>query len=208
MSVVIHLGGQKPSRNLAQSAVRNAGLLIAADSGYDLCRQNGLVPGIVTGDFDSIHNVPEESGIEVIPANEQNATDFEKALRMVPADTARLVILGGTGLRSDHFLTNLLIASSQPASRSVLFLDDLQSIHRVTPDCEFAETLAPGTVISLIPFSECAGVSTTGLHWNLHNQDMGPGRQLGQSNVSRLQRVTVEVASGRLYVVLNRGADP
>ena len=204
MVVVIHLGGQKPSRELAQSVVHDSGLIIAADSGYDLCMDNDLRPQFVTGDFDSIDRVPDDSGIQVVPASEQTATDFEKALRLVPPGTTRLVILGGTGLRSDHFLTNLLIASALPAGQSVQFLDDLQSIHRVTPECGLHQSLPVNTILSLIPFSDCSGVTTSGLQWDLNHQDMGPGVMLGQSNRTRSGLVSVSVASGRLFVVANR----
>ena len=204
MEVVIHLGGQKPSKQLAQSVVHDSALLIAADSGYDLCRENDLSPHYVTGDFDSISRIPDDSGIQVVPAREQNATDFEKALRLVPPGTSRLVILGGTGLRSDHFLTNLLIASTLPAEQSVQFLDDLQCILRVTPECALQQSLQTDTILSLIPFSDCSGVTTSGLQWDLDHQAMGPGVMLGQSNRTRSRQVSVSIVSGRLFVVVNR----
>ncbi len=163
-----------------------------------------MLPGIVTGDFDSIDSIPDANAIQVIPAKEQTATDFEKALRLVPGSTRTLIILGGTGLRSDHFLTNLLIAAAQPSNRSVVFLDDYQRIHRVTPECPLEESIPEGTIVSLIPFSNCDGVSTSGLHWDLDGQPMGPGIRLGQSNIARQDPVFVEIASGCLFVVVNQ----
>lgn len=204
MSVIIHLGGQIPSKELAMKISSDADLIIAADSGYDSCLKNEVVPDIVTGDFDSIVSQPDITKTKIIPSPEQNATDFEKALRLVPAEATCLEILGGTGLRSDHFLTNLLIASGQPPNRKVVFYDDLQSIHRVTPECPLEITLDPETIISLIPFSDCSGTSTKGLFWNLFGTDMGPEKQFGQSNKVVSPDINVRIRSGRLFVVINQ----
>jgi len=204
MSVIIHLGGQIPSKELAMKISSDADMIIAADSGYDSCLKNEVVPDVVTGDFDSIINEPDSTRIKVVPSLEQNATDFEKALRLVPAEATCLEILGGTGLRSDHFLTNLLIASGQPPDRKVVFYDDLQSIHRVTPECPLEIALDQETIVSLIPFSDCSGTSTKGLFWNLSHTDMGPGKQFGQSNKVVSSDVNVRVRSGRLFVVINQ----
>ena len=204
MSVVIHLGGQLPSRRLAQELAAQADRIIAADSGYDCCLMNGLVPHVVTGDFDSIKSIPSTEGISVIPSKEQTATDFEKALRLVPEDTTRIDILGGTGLRSDHFLTNLLVSLQQPASQTVVFHDDLQVIHRVTPDCPYNASLPINTVISLIPFPHCSGTVTRGLHWNLEDAEMGPSEKLGQSNRVASKDVSVSIRGGWLFVVVNQ----
>ncbi|MEX0322826.1 MAG: thiamine diphosphokinase [Puniceicoccaceae bacterium] len=204
MNVLIFLGGEKPSMKLAQHVARDCALIIAADSGYHAAMDNDVVPHILTGDFDSIGVKNIEGSFEVITAKEQNATDFEKSLRHLPEDISSIQILGGTGLRSDHFLTNLLIASGLRRDLPVVFHDDTQSLYRVTKHCHFKKELAPGTTISLIPFSKCNRVSTEGLHWNLQDADMGPTRQLGQSNRIDNPNVRISVKSGYLYVVVNR----
>lgn len=207
MSVLIYLGGQPPSKALSQRIASRASLVIAADSGYHACRDTEVVPDIVTGDFDSIDEVPDGTPCKVVEAPEQDATDFEKALRWVPKSTRILEILGGTGLRSDHFLTNLLIAASRPKTEQVVFRDDVQSIFRVTADCPISRDVLPGTTVSLIPFTQCTGVTTTGLHWNLDNADMGPGLLLGQSNRMEANRLSASTLQGCLYLILNTPPD-
>jgi thiamine pyrophosphokinase len=160
-------------------------------------------PHVVTGDFDSIGEPPESGSIKIVHAPEQDATDFQKALRHIPEDTRTVEILGGTGLRSDHFLTNLLIAAGLPSYQSVIFQDDTQSIYRVTPECVLETQIKMDTVVSLIPFSSCSGVTTKGLHWNLQDSRMGPNHQLGQSNRAEASTIQVQLAEGILYVVVN-----
>lgn len=203
MRTLIFLGGEQPSHALSRDAARRAGFIIAADSGYIPALQSGIEPDVVTGDFDSIGTPPISDTVAVIPAPEQDATDFQKALRHIPAGSRTVEILGGTGLRSDHFLTNLLIAAGLPQEQSVVFQDDTQSIHRVTPQCPLETVLATDTVVSLIPFSSCSGVTTKGLHWNLSNAAMGPQGQLGQSNRADQPQVHIAVASGVLFTVVN-----
>jgi thiamine pyrophosphokinase len=203
MNALIFLGGEQPSKELAQHVAADSDFIIAADSGYHAAVDNGVQPQILTGDFDSIGINIIEGPFKVIPAREQNATDFEKALRHLPEDTTCLQILGGTGLRSDHFLTNLLISAGIQSDLTVIFHDDTQSLYRVTKDCPFSRELAPGTTISLIPFSSCKRVSTEGLHWNLQDAGMGPSVQLGQSNKVVNPNVQISLKSGLLFVIVN-----
>jgi thiamine pyrophosphokinase len=203
MNVLIFLGGEKPSKNLSRIAADRASMIIAADSGYDAISSSSIRPDVVTGDFDSILQIPESREFEVIPAPEQDATDFQKALRHLPPETRLLEILGGTGLRSDHFLTNLLIAAGLPSSLSVVFHDDTQSIYRITGALAFSMQLKLQTVVSLIPFTECSGVTTSGLRWNLKNSQMGPSSQLGQSNRVDEEAVSIQLKEGTLYAVVN-----
>ncbi|MEX0325514.1 MAG: thiamine diphosphokinase [Puniceicoccaceae bacterium] len=213
MNSLIFLGGEKPSPELSRLAARRSGRIIAADKGYHAAVDTGVQPDVVTGDFDSIGTVPESPGLQVMPAPEQDATDFEKALRQLPADTQSIEILGGTGLRSDHFLTNLLIAAGLPPHLKVVFHDDTQSIFRITSASPFSISLPRDTVVSLIPFSTCSRVKTTGLHWDLKDATMGPGEQLGQSNRVETEKVRIQIGDGRLYAVINHphgleGIDP
>ena len=203
MTTLIFLGGEMPSTQLARSVARNATRIVAADSGYEIARACGIQPDVLTGDFDSIDAVPENPGFTVIPAHEQDATDFEKALRHVAPESASISILGGTGLRADHFLTNLLIASGLKDSLAVTFYDDQQTLHRVTPSCPLNIHVDPGMIISLIPFATCTKVNTSGLHWNLQASDMGPPARFGQSNIAEMDTLDVSVEDGVLYVVLN-----
>ncbi|MEX0332068.1 MAG: thiamine diphosphokinase [Puniceicoccaceae bacterium] len=203
MNNLIYLGGEKPSPQLSRLAARRAGRIIAADKGYHAAVETGVQPDVVTGDFDSIGTIPESPGLQVTPAPEQDATDFEKALRQVSPETQSIEILGGTGLRSDHFLTNLLIAAGLPPHLEVVFHDDTQSIFRITPASPFSISLPKDTLVSLIPFATCSGVHTTGLHWNLEDASMGPGEQLGQSNRVEAEQVSVKVGDGMLYAVVN-----
>ena len=113
-----------------------------------------------------------------------------------------MVILGGTGGRSDHFLNNLLIAAGLSAGMKVLFDADREIIHRVTPEQPLALEGLAGQIVSLIPMGLCEEVSATGLRWPLSKVAMGPGETLSQSNLAEADEVVIRLECGVLYAVV------
>jgi thiamine pyrophosphokinase len=204
MHVLLLLGGQPPSPELTRTVFFAVDLCVAADSGYLALEAIGVYPDILTGDFDSVGRDWTALPVKVVHRPEQTATDFEKALQQLPDETTSITILGGTGRRVDHFLTNLLIAASIRGVVSVRFEDDCQQLFRVTPECSCELELKPGQVVSLIPLVNAGGVSSSGLRWNLEETEMGPQAQLGQSNVSEEKHISIRITSGILWVVVNR----
>jgi thiamine pyrophosphokinase len=198
------LGGLPPSNELLRHVLGEVTTSIAADSGYDAFARAGCEPTLLVGDLDSIETPLDSISCPVHRAPEQDATDFEKALRYLPEATEYLTLLGATGRRLDHFLTNLLIAQELDQNLNLRILDDEQSVHRLRPHTKFVLHAPPGTLLSLIPFPTAEGVSTTGLHWNLSQANMSALGQLSQSNRVENRQITVTFASGSLFLVLNR----
>ncbi len=198
MTTVLVLNGEPPpASQLHQWSAR--GKVYAADGGALCCLEHGIRPETVIGDFDSLNLslIPDEW--TVIHRPDQNATDFQKALSILPDEPRELVVLGGLGVRLDHTLTNLLIAGPILPQTRLQFAGTEETLIRVTPDTPFEERLPVGETLSLLPLQSVTGVSTTGLKWNLSDQSMGPGGQLGQSNLIQ-GPVSVRVTSGWIWV--------
>lgn len=207
--IVIVLGGEAPGRSLFEKHLKDADQTIAADSGLACFKAAGHLADVAVGDFDSFDGDPKPYAHTCVYAPEQDATDFQKALREVksPDGNLHITVLGGTGKRSDHFLTNLLIVSEKWPDVHFEFHDTAQSIHRVTPQCPLnLSEIEPGLTVSLIPLSRATGVHTQGLHWELSDADMEPNGQLGQSNVAEKQPLTVSIKTGSLFVIVNQRA--
>lgn len=84
-------------------------LLIAADGGYTWLRDLGLTPDLLVGDFDSLGEVPDFSGIVRLP-KEKDDTDIMAAVRLaMERGYESFRLYGGTGGRFDHTLANLQI---------------------------------------------------------------------------------------------------
>ncbi|MGB0371138.1 MAG: thiamine diphosphokinase [Opitutales bacterium] len=205
--ILIVLGGSPPDSALLREHFEWSERSIAADSGLDSFKNAGLSPDVAIGDFDSFHGDPHQFAKQVISAPEQNATDFQKALRMIDGSTPELeiTILGGTGRRADHFLTNLLIVAEKWPEAAFTFHDLDQSIYRVSPQKALEmSNCSIGSTVSLIPMSRAAGVTTQGLHWELTDASMEPNGQLGQSNVQESEILSISIRTGALFVIINR----
>ncbi|MEM9026219.1 MAG: thiamine diphosphokinase [Verrucomicrobiota bacterium] len=203
---VIVLGGETPAPELLKEHLDGAYVSIAADSGLEGFKQAGLKANLAVGDFDSFIGDPGYHADTCVHAPEQDATDFQKALRHIkdPTPDLQIVILGGTGRRADHFLTNLLIVAEKWPEVSIEFHDTEQSIYRVSSKCPFnSDQFRPGLTVSLIPMSQAHGVNTEGLYWELNNASMKPEGQLGQSNVLQTSPLRVSINAGSLFIIVN-----
>lgn len=206
MKVLLILGGEAPAAELVRFWYERSDLRLAADSGFLAYQTAGLVPDKLTGDFDSLGIHWRNLSCEVIHRPEQTATDFEKALDLIPAEASDLILLGGTGGRLDHCLTNLLIASRLPESWQVSFVSEDHLLARVTATVQFVQPVSPGSIVSLIPFNRASGVTTSGLRWNLYDSEMAADAQLGQSNLAEEDTVQAAIRSGCLFVYVQPSA--
>lgn len=201
MKILIVLGGEPPSSELLGSQVDWADRVIAADSGVDPLLEIGVEPDLLTGDFDSVQSDLSRLSCRVERDRSDYATDFEKALGYA-GGASELHLLGVLGRRTDHLLTNLLIAAGIDERCKVAAFSAKEVFHRITPCCPLDGRFTAGAVVSLVPFVHCDAVISSGLKWNLQKKTMGVGLQLGQSNVVVGPEVNISIDSGTLFFVV------
>ena len=82
--------------------------IIAADGGWQYCKQEGIVPDLLLGDFDSLAVVPDFAHIHRVPV-EKDDSDMMLAIKDGLAHGQReFHLYGGMGgARSDHTLANM-----------------------------------------------------------------------------------------------------
>ena len=136
--------------------------------------------------------------LEIVHSTDQDTTDLEKAIRWVETNTRtkKLIILGGLGKRSDHFLSNLLISMCIKEDWSVVFDDDHEWISRVTPASPLDIGGRKGSAVSILPLVSCSGVDSKGLKWELNNTSLSPGGRISQNNLCTSDEV--EIRCGRV----------
>lgn len=83
-------------------------LVIAADAGYRTCRELGIVPDLLLGDFDSMEQPEDFANIHRSPV-EKDDTDTMLAVKTgLEQGCGEFYLYGGTGgRRLDHTLANL-----------------------------------------------------------------------------------------------------
>ena len=83
-------------------------LVIAADAGYRTCRELGICPDLVLGDFDSMDQPEDHPNVQRLPV-EKDDTDTMLAVKTgLEQGCGEFWLYGGTGgRRLDHTLANL-----------------------------------------------------------------------------------------------------
>lgn len=183
-------------------------LVIAADGGLDYAQSLGIKVDAVVGDLDSASSEALDAiraaGVEIEghPA-EKDHTDLELALeRAISEHPDQIRVLGASGGRPDHWLTNLclLAAAAQRGPRVEADIDGWTATV-VVPGTPYAAAAATGEPVSLVPIGgDARGVATEGLTYELRAEDLAWSGSRGISNVASGEKVRVEVESGALLL--------
>jgi thiamine pyrophosphokinase len=196
------LGGEGPRRVQLEEVLRAAGLVIAADSGFDLALRLGLLPDLLVGDLDSVSSSPQ---LAAFPAErirryprDKDETDAELGLRLFAERGFRKVVLvGGGGGRLDHLLAvaSLFERANPPAA----WYTALERVERVDGEALLSGCL--GLRVSFFPLgSGAGGLSSEGLKWPLDGLEWPRGLG-GVSNLVTADPARVRVRRGSLLMI-------
>jgi thiamine pyrophosphokinase len=181
-------GGEPVDGDVAARLPDGPVTVIAADSGVEhaLALERGV--DLVVGDLDSADPAAVDAAVAggtVVRRYppDKNQTDLELALNAARgAGAARVIVVGGSGGRLDHFLANaLLLASPSFADLDVEALVGGAHITVIRRDARLSG--APGDLVSLLAVGGPArAVRTGGLRFPLDGEDLLPGSTRGVSN--------------------------
>lgn len=154
----------------------------------------------ISGDFDS--HIGSDEHIysqKFIYTPDQDKTDFQKSLEiMLQRGISSVSVYGGSGGEMDHFLGNLHVAYLFKDQLKITFYDKFASYffstdHTVLKDVK-------NRIISLYPYPEVRGVTTTGLKWPLAAEDLDITHRIGTRNLAVADTVSVSFESGALVL--------
>lgn len=205
-TVVVIAGGDRPPSWFDLSELKGA-WVVAADSGTDVALSAGIEVDLAVGDLDSVS--PSGRGrarqVSQHPAD-KDQTDLELALVIAASKSPeRIVVIGGTGGRVDHFLVNAALIAAPyrwggQEVRSIAWITPEATIHIVRESIELSGR--PGQIVSLIASGGPArGVTTVGLRWPLEGERIDPGSTRTVSNEMIGDTAAISVAAGVLMVV-------
>ncbi len=187
--------------------------VISADSGLNFCREAGIWPDVILGDFDSAdpdalqyfrERCPER--IRTFPA-QKDETDTELAvLYAIRAGADRITLLGATGTRLDHVLGNLqLLLPAMEAGAECVILDAHNRIRMIRDTLTIRREEQFGRYVSLLPFTpRVEGLTLTGFVYETENFTLTAGNARGVSNEIRDEEARIEMKSGILLVIESR----
>jgi thiamine pyrophosphokinase len=210
-SAVVVIGGDPPHPACVERLPTDA-FVVAADSGLDHALALGLRVDLLVGDMDSVSaaalDVARCRGIptERHPA-EKDATDVELAIdAAVQRGCGHVVVVSGNGDRLDHSFGALLgLARPDLTATGVDIEAWWGPAHVLVLRGPTTSSLsgAPGVLVSLLPVHGTAvGVSTAGLRYPLHDEDLPGGTSRGISNEFVAAPATVSLRAGHLLVVV------
>ncbi|MGE5529834.1 MAG: thiamine diphosphokinase [Patescibacteria group bacterium] len=201
-------GGEVDGPALARF-LNSADVRIGVDGGALALEKMGAVPDWVIGDFDSL-GPGDLARLEAKGARirrypyDKDETDLELGLALAAELAATdAAILGATGDRLDHTLTNLgfLLRAAELGLRAVLHAPG-QEISLLGPG-RTTFSGYPGRLLSLVPLAGIAeGVATEGLRYPLQGEDLLPGRSRGVHNEFLGAEAAVSLRKGSLLAFL------
>lgn len=210
MKAVIVSGGKAPSKELLLNEVKNADLIIGADKGCEVLYKYNIFPNYILGDFDSankdIIKAMEVLGCEKLKyKKEKDFTDTEIAFNLaVGKGASDIVLLGVTGTRYDHSLSNLgLMLKGLKKSICTKIIDDNNRIFLI--DKSVILKGSKGDTVSFHAYCDVVkNLNITGSKYDLLNYDLYLGDGLTTSNEFIGNDIKVTFNSGILMVLYTK----
>ena len=177
--------------------------VIAADAGYRTCRELGLVPDLLLGDFDSMEAPADFARVLRVPV-EKDDTDTMLAVKTaLDWGCGEVHLYGGTGgKRLDHTLANLqaLLYLCRRGARGWLYDDDFLWTVVENESLTIRRTVEWGLFSAFCLGDRAKGIDETGFQYPLEDAVLTPEFPLGVSNHIVEPEATITVRRGALAV--------
>lgn len=186
--------------------------IIAVDGGLSAANLLSVKPDIVVGDFDTVPlevlNAYEETGGgEVIRLNPmKDDTDTQYAVRLaIEMGAKELHIIGGTGGRADHGLTNIYVLKMAYESGVKAYMyDEINKIYVIEGFNRLKRDPAYGKYISFIQLERPArDVTMKGFLYNVEHFDFDTDKEyrFGVSNEFVHEEAEINIGQGMFIVM-------
>ena len=186
--------------------------VVSVDGGLEKTRILGLTPNAIVGDFDTVD--PEilelyrknPSVLWDIHKPEKDETDTELAINTaIKLGCGKLLILGATGRRLDHELSNLhLLKLCLDCQVEAYLYDEYNKAYLLSHGKTFRKGEIFGTYVSFIPLTEkVQGITLKGFKYPLNSKNISIGVEAGLcvSNELVQEEASIEFESGILICV-------
>lgn len=185
--------------------------IIAVDGGLSAANLLHVRPDIVVGDFDTVSpEVLEEyekagQGMVIRLNPMKDDTDTQHAANLaIDMGAKEIHIIGGTGGRADHGLSNIYILKMAYKSGVKAYMyDEINKIYVIDGYCKLKRDPAYGKYISFIQLEGPAlDVTMKGFVYNVEHFDFDTSREyrLGVSNEFAEEEAEINIGNGMFIV--------
>lgn len=210
MKALVVTGGNPPSLELLYKYSKKANLIIGADKGCDSLYKANIKPDYILGDFDSVQketlNYFEELGVkENKYKKEKDDTDTKIAINLAITEGAKeIYILGATGTRMDHVLSNLgLMLLGLKNSVRVEIIDEYNKIFLTDKSLKIKGN--KGDIVSFHAYSEVVeNLSIKGSKYEISNYNLFLGDGITTSNEFIGKDIEITFDKGKLIIFYSK----
>lgn len=187
--------------------------LIGADRGIHFLRKAGKIPTHIVGDFDS----STEGDLEYFKENvqvpvytypsEKDETDTQIAVELaIELKSDEIYILGGTGSRVDHLLSNIRVLAIPERKGIPCFLaDPWNRIRVIDKPLILSRQELIGQYVSLFALGgQVEGLTLTGFKYPLVDYELTGDNPMGVSNEIKGEKAEIFFRKGLLVVAESR----
>ena len=180
--------------------VESADRIVCADGGADHLTDIDISPDLILGDLDSIHpdTLRRFKDVEIIKDTDEYSTDTMKLIdHELSQRSDELLLLGATGGRIDHSLSNLSLLARYSDLIKISILDEKSETLFIKRSVTFNSIIH--RKISLMILGSDSSVTSEGLKWELdgESQQFSP---FGISNEVAYSPVTITVEGGGVFL--------
>ena len=185
------------------------GLIIACDGGIRSCKEQGIRPDILIGDFDSLGYVPDGREVITLPVR-KDVTDLWAAYEEGKRRGYRIFRIFGAagGARPSHTIANIQMLSHMAVNgcRGVLYGPGAEYCVLRNDQLKIERSEMEGTKhISVLSLSDRAeGVTIKGLSYELDDAVLTNDFPLGAGNLPDGRDAEISVRNGTLLVITER----
>ena len=210
MKAVIISGGKEPSKDILFREIQDTDIIIGADKGCEVLYKYDITPDYILGDFDSandeiINSIEERAKKKITYKREKDYTDTEIAYNLaVEKGATEIILLGATGTRYDHSLSNLgLMLRGLKSSIKVKVIDDNNFIFLTDKSITLQGN--KGDIISFQAYcDEIKNFNISGAKYNLSNYTLKLGDGITTSNEFLDEDIRVTFDNGILMVLYTK----
>ncbi|NUM32338.1 MAG: thiamine diphosphokinase [Bacteroidetes bacterium] len=179
--------------------------VIVLDGAIERVLKTDIRIDVLLGDFDRIKPSHKKFQIspevEIVKTPDQNKTDLQKAIEfLISLNFEKVDIIWATGFRTDHTFNNIITLGKYFKKINCTMYDDYSSIFAIPKT--FEKMYKKGDIISLFPLGKVSGITTSGLLYNMKNENLQLPVRTGSSNeVSENGIIKISYKTGILILM-------
>lgn len=204
MRAVIIGNGSMHDYDYISSKLRGNDYIVCADGGYKHAKKLKVKPNVLIGDMDSIEDNDYDGEVINLPIR-KDFTDSDVCIKFIMLkDFEEVMLLGFTGARMDHSITNLMLLKQfTDSEKKAYILDEHNEIYFATRENNIYGK--KGDIVSIIPFGgNLCGITTEGLDYPLNDETLVFGESRGVSNIMSCDKCTITIKSGTGLIIKAR----